>query len=432
VSATVSGGSGLSRREHSVERLRRLGGILGGCPTGPDVDWADIADLARRQGVSPLLYWWLAEGAIDGEGGPHVPQEVLDGLRADLHAATAQGMLGEQQLATVLAALTQAEVPALLVKGAALGSFYPDAALRPYSDIDILVPQAQLGAAERALNELGYQGFASKGWWLDHFHHLPPMVREGDRLPVELHWRVDYQEEKGRLPVHDLWARAVRWKIHGETALRLDSVDMVLYLCRHAVVQHRVYGAFRALCDLVHVTEGWGDSEWKALARRAKDYELARPVYLVLVLVEQILNRAIPAQVMEALRPPGWVPGPDELTQQLMGSDGDTSARISVGAVQATANGPVADQWQHLMRSLFLPREGMAMVYDIPVDSPQIWLAYFWRPIDLLKRYGLSAWRTLRGEREAQAAWRREVWLERWLLGVPDQDEASVEPPHDA
>ena len=94
-----------------------------------------------------------------------------------------------------------------------------------------------------------------------------------------------------------------------------------------------------------------------------------------------------------------------------------------VGAVQAATEGPFAARLQHLMGSLFLPRAGMAMVYDLPADSPRIWLDYLWRPIDLLRRYGLSAWRTLRGERGAQAAWQREVWLERWLRSDEQLDE---------
>jgi hypothetical protein len=276
---------------------------------------------------------------------------------------------------------------------------------------------------------LGYQSHASQGWWLDHFHHLPPMVQDGGGLAVELHWRLDYEEAKGRLPVDDLWARAAPWTIQGQTALRLDMVDMVLHLCRHAVVQHRVHGAFRALCDLVQVTEGWGDAEWEALARRAADYGMARPVYLMLVLVEQVLNRPVPAWTMEALRPAGPIWGPEELMRQLMGSGGDSPAPVSVGAVQAAAGGPTAVKLRYLLRSLFLPRDGMAMVYDIPPDSPRIWLAYLWRPIDLLRRYGLSAWRALRGEQGAQAAWRREVWLERWLRAVPDLVEAEEERP---
>lgn len=427
---SAPGDSDASRRDEPVERLLRLGRILAGCPGAPDEDWAGIAGLAKGQGLSPLLFWRLREGASADGQGQGVPGEVMDELRADLYAAAAQGLLAEQQLVMVLAALSEEKVPAMVVKGAALGAFYPDAALRLYGDIDIMVPEVQLGSAERALNRLGYQSYASQGWWLDHFHHLPPMVQDGGGLAVELHWRLDYEEEKGRLPVDDLWARAAPWTIQDQTALRLDMVDMVLHLCRHAVVQHRVHGAFRSLCDLVQVTEGWGDAQWEALARRAVDYGLARPTYLMLVLVEQVLNRAVPARTMEALRPAGPISGPRELMRQLMmRSGGDRPAPVSVGAVQAAVGGPPAAKLRHLMRSLFLPRDGMAMVYDIPPDSPRIWLAYLWRPIDLLRRYGLSAWRVLRGEQGAQAAWRREVWLERWLRAVPDLDEADDERP---
>jgi hypothetical protein len=59
----------------------------------------------------------------------------------------------------------------------------------------------------------------------------------------------------------------------------------------------------------------------------------------------------------------------------------------------------------------------MAVVYGRPVHSPRIWLAYLWRPVDLLRRYGRAAWGALRGEPAARAAWDREAWLERWLRG---------------
>ena len=146
----------------------------------------------------------------------------------------------------------------MVVKGAALGTFILTRLCGLYGDLDIMVPEAQLDMAERALNGLGYHCFASKAWWLDRLHHLPPMVSESGGLLVELHWRLDYQEEKGRLPADDLWARAVPWTVHDQPALRLDAVDAVLHLCRHAVVQHRAYGAFRSLCDLAQVTQDWG------------------------------------------------------------------------------------------------------------------------------------------------------------------------------
>ena len=409
--------------DESIDGLRRLGRILTSVPADPDTDWASIVGLARRQRVAALLFWRLRQWKSHQDGVAGVPQEVMDQLRPDLHAAAAQMVLAEQQLASVLGALSGVDVPVMVIKGAATASFYPDPALRLYGDIDIMVAKAQLGLAEQALNSLGYECFASKAWWLDHFHHLPPMVSEGGGLLVELHWGLDYQVEKGRLPAQDLWARAVPWTVQGQPTLQLDAIDAVLHLCRHAVVQHRVYGAFPSLCDLAQITEGWGRGVWETLGQRALDYELARPVYLMLVLAEQMLNLEAPAGVLSRLRPPGNLPEPEELMRRLMRSEGATPARVSLGAVQAATEGPLAARLRHLVGSLFLPRAGMAMVYRIPADSPWLWLCYLWRPVDLLWRYGLSIWRALSGERRAQAVWQREVWLERWLRAdhLPDE-----------
>ena len=224
----------------TIDRLRRLGRILAGHDSGPDADWASMAELARSRGVSPLLFWQLGQGTSDATPEQAAPLEVVSDLREDLYTAAAQGIRAETQLSRVLGALSRAGIPAIVVKGAALGAFYPDPALRLYGDIDIMVRRAHLDAAEQALNAVGYRCFASKGWWLQRFHHLPPMVNDAGGLLVELHWRLDYEVEKGRLPAEDLWARAVGWTVRDQQALRLDAVDAALYLCRHAVVQHRV------------------------------------------------------------------------------------------------------------------------------------------------------------------------------------------------
>jgi len=290
-----------------------------------------------------------------------------------------------------------------------------------------MVQRHRLDAAEQALNALGYRCFASKGWWLQRFHHLPPMVNDAGGLLVELHWRLDYEEEKGRLPAGDLWARAVPWMVRDQPALRLDAVDATLYLCRHAVVQHRVHGAFRSLCDLVQLTRGWSEAEWGTLSRRAQRYGLTRPVYLMLTLGKETLDLAVPAATLSALRPSSSFPQAEELVQFLIGLSDAVSTQVSAGAVHAAADNSLAARLNHLLHSLFLPRDAMAMVYGIPPGSPRILLAYLWRPIDLLGRYGLSALRMLRGERVARAAWQREVWLERWLRGEALQGGADVD-----
>lgn len=405
------------REEESVAGLRQLGQVLAGAPTGPGTDWRGLAHLARRRSVSALLLWQLGQGQGHSQMRYDVPREVMDGLREDLYTAVARGALADRQLAAVLGALSRAGVPAVVVKGAALGTYYPDPALRLYSDIDIMIGRERLEAAERALNDLGYRCLASRGWWLDRFHHLPPMASDSGAFLVELHWRLDYEEEKGRLPAEDLWARAVPWTVRGRPALRLDTVDEALYVCRHAVVQHKVRGAFRALVDLARVVESWGEEEWEELVQRSLDYRLERSVFLMLALTRELLDLEVPAAVMSALRPSGPVPPSEELVQRLMGAGGVTSTHVSAGAVRAAVEGSLGARLRNLVQQLILPRAGMAMVYGIPADSPRIWLTYLWRPIDLLGRYGRTAWRALRGESEAQSAWQREVWLERWLRG---------------
>lgn len=389
--------------------LRVLGRLAMGASSETAADWDVLATLARRQGVAPLLFWRLVRGR-QSDSKTALPEAVREALRRDFFVSAARAMAAEHQLSRVLRALAEARVPAVVVKGAAAGAFYPDPALRAYGDLDLLVPLAQVKQAEAALNGLGYCCSKPAAWWLEHGHHLPPMICGGNRLAVEIHWRLDSEELPGRLPVEDLWARVEPWSVKGQPALRLEAVDAVLHLCLHAVVHHHAHVNLRALCDVAQVVAEWKRSEWDALTQRALNYGLARPVYLMLILLDQALGLAAPPDVMEALRPPG-APLPDDLAERLLAPAGEASP-VPMAVVQARAKETPAARVRHLLWHLFLPRDGMAVVYGIPADSPRIWLAYLYRPFDLLRRYGRGMWDALRGRR---AAWEREVWLERWV-----------------
>lgn len=428
----VAGGRGektVVLREGGGDGLRALGRLLMGLRPSPGLDWEAIEGLAWRHGLAALMYWRLDESEDGWDG---VPEVIRDGLRDAFYAAAARAMVAERLLAEALKVLAAAEVPVLLVKGAALGAFYPDPALRAYGDFDIMVSQAQLDRVEQVLNGLGYRCYSPKAWWSKQHQHMPPMVSGDGWLMVEVHWRLDREEVLGRLPAEDLWARAVPWSVAGQPALQLEIVDAALHLCRHAVVQHRLRLGLRPLCDLAQVTGGWDQAEWQVLSRRAMRYGLERSVYLMLVLAEQVLGLAVPPHVMSALRPFHGESVPEDLGENLLHLGDSQTLSVPVAAVQAGAKGTRRAQLRHLLWHLFLPRDGMAVVYDVPADSPRIWLMYLRRPADLLRRYGRSAWDALRGEGAARAAWAREVWLERWLRGEsetggPDGVEQSSE-----
>ncbi len=418
----VKGEQSLPSAAGDHDRLVALSQLLAGLPPLPDLDWETVSGLAGRHGVSPLLFWILDEEGGDPNGASRVPGVVRERLRRDYYGAAALGLLAEWELARMLRALVAAEVAVLVLKGAAVADFYPDRGLRLYGDADLLVPQTQIDRAEEVLSELGYRYSQSRDWYVEHLNHLPPMSSDERVLTVELHWRLDHGQAVGRLPVEDLWARAVPWLVGGQAAFRLEDVDMVLHLCRHAVVQHRLELGLQPLCDLVQVTQGWGLGEWERLAQRAVEYGLVRPVYLMLILTKQALGLAPPAEVMSFLQPSGGAPLPDDLGEWLNRSGHGRSVAVPRAVVLAWAQGSLGARLRHLLWHFFLPREGMSVVYDVPANSPRIWLTYVWRPVDLLRRYGRSSWGALCREGAARAAWAREAWLERWLRVEGSQD----------
>jgi len=408
------------RREASrpgEEELRALGHLLMGRPPEPAADWEAVVDLARRHAVAPLLYWQLKARAQDRDRTEEGPAVAVQELRDNFYAAAARAIVAERQLAGALKALSEAEVEVVVVKGTAVAVAYPDPALRVYSDLDLLVEEAALDRAEAALEKAGYHYSQPRAWWLAHFKHLPPMSSEEGPLPLELHWRLDDEGTTGRLPVEDLWQRAVPWAVGGQPALRLEAVDAALHLCRHAAVQHRLHLGLRPLCDLAQVTAPWSPADWDTLADRAADYGLARPVYLLLTLMGEVLGRPAPAKVLLALRPAGDAGLPAGVAGRLLRLEDDPAAAVPPSMVWAQGREGQPGRLRDLLGHLFPPREGLAAVYGVPADSPRIWLTYLRRPADLLRRYGRAGWGMLRGNPASRQAWERETWLQRWLRG---------------
>jgi hypothetical protein len=321
-------------------------------------------------------------------------------------------------------------VPAVVVKGPAVAAYYPEPALRAFGDLDLLVPIDQLGLAEAALNGLGYYCSKPREWALDHHFHLPPMASEGDILTVDLHWRLDDPERVGCLPTADLWAHSEVWSIRGSRTARLEDVDQVLHLCRHAMVQHLGRLGLQPLCDLVLITGSWGAAEWQTLVQRAEEYGLQRAVGFALLLAQSALVMELPEGVLAELGTPSGDSESLDLAQRFLTLDTTrTAVPVSAQAVRARRQGALPKQVSYLLRRMFPGPEGMSALYGIPTNSPRIWLTYLRRPVDLFRRYGRSAADALRGDPGVRAAWGREAWLEHWLsedVGNREQESSTT------
>jgi hypothetical protein len=116
--------------------------------------WEALGAQAGRLGVEGLLLRHLQ----DPDLGKWVPGPLASALEAG-HRRTALRTLRLQGLLhRALPALASAQIPVILLKGASLAHrIYPDPALRPMSDVDILIRPGDRARAWDGLTALGFR-----------------------------------------------------------------------------------------------------------------------------------------------------------------------------------------------------------------------------------------------------------------------------------
>ena len=176
-------------------------------------------------------------------------------------------------VADVAGAMAQAEVPFLVLKGAALAHLvYADPRLRPMRDVDLLIRKADAG---RAIDVLMRCGFRPGGTAVPaRHHHVRGMARttEGATVTIELHHelmvRTPFVEPRG---YDDVIRRSQPFVWGGMTCQTLGREDMLWHVYAHAFVINTLRpGAIRLLsvADLAHTAEAWIDEiDWARLRR---------------------------------------------------------------------------------------------------------------------------------------------------------------------
>jgi hypothetical protein len=152
-------------------------------------DLGRLLSAAAHHNVLGFVHRAMESGRLEAPA--PTARRVADTVaRAAVHSA-----LLRRQLPAVASALAQAGgAPAVIVKGPAIGDrYYAEPALRPYADLDVMVPRAALGAAVAALGERGFEPLLEfrDGYAERHGHDIHMRARVGSRpIDVELHWRI--------------------------------------------------------------------------------------------------------------------------------------------------------------------------------------------------------------------------------------------------
>jgi hypothetical protein len=339
-------------------------------------DWGVTLAKAEREGVAPLLYWSLRE-----RGGA-VPAAPLESLRLAFLKNLGRTAQVYRELEPFLAELRRSGLRAALTKGGRLAlDVYPDAALRPFWDVDFIVHPDDWDGIRRILGGLGFREAGAPGPALDWTYS--PYFRKGSIFlefhahPLGLHFPC---------PAEDgFWSSAGRLQVRGTEAMVLPAENELCYLCVHA--QQHSYERLIWLADIARLA-GRPGLDWDWVCRIARDERIRGPVYYGLYLAGSLWPGSVPAGPLDELRP-GAI---------------ETAGLRLLWPLSSAAGRPAAEPWPYYMPSLFSlwerrdpglaartvgqiffpPRVWLAAATGVPAGSPRLYGRYverIFRPV---------------------------------------------------
>jgi hypothetical protein len=217
------------------------------------LDWSMLLARAAFNYAVPLLRYNLAQGGLLTS----LPEIAQRQLEADCQTWAARHLACVYEAERLCAALAQAGISAIPLKGAALmlGGYYPQAGLRPAVDLDLLVEPSRIAEAERVAQDCGYDVLPGRTLarprqrLANELNHAA--VRRGPNgLLLELHTRAFHHVRTGRdFGFAEINARA---QAATNTPVRLPaSADLALHLVHHTLVDLQSTPAIlRTLADL--------------------------------------------------------------------------------------------------------------------------------------------------------------------------------------
>ena len=271
-------------------------------------------DLLIRQARAAGLLGKVGALALDHGLAPDLPVPVWHALEAGLAFADRQALAVHHELKLLDQALAGLGMPVLVLKGAAyVAAGHPAAAGRLMSDIDILVPKSSLGPVEAALMLTGWVSALrdpyDQRYYRQWMHELPPMthIRRGTSLDVHH----NLLPETGRIRTLPDKVIEDSLPLPGMRCLRVPSqLDLILHSAAHLMHEGKWDHGLRDLSDLYTLISKQADEDGfgRALAERARQLNLERPLYHALAHLQRVFGLSLagtfvtePGRLVQAL-----------------------------------------------------------------------------------------------------------------------------------
>lgn len=259
-----------------------------------DIANSELLNMVVEEGVHGLI-WQRMISTPDLK----LNRDMGESLTARLHEMELRYMRTRHTCGRILVTLDQADISVICMRGMAVAEkLYGDqAALRPQSDIDLLLHESRMLDAKQALWDIGfrpdpkYRNIYFRGDISIDLHHEP--------LGIE---RIQTWQYLTPLRIEDFLKYAETGVLADEKALLLHPRVNLPYLCFHAM-KH----SFERLIWLYDIAllanEIDEQNGWDEILDGIREYRLERPCFYALSYVKEHLDASVSEDLLEKIRP---------------------------------------------------------------------------------------------------------------------------------
>ncbi len=337
------------------------------------VRWDALLRKARLHGLT--LFVHRAIGADEG-----VPRDVRGQLSAQARAAAARACVLTAELLKLVGELGGRGIPALAVKGPALGALvYGAGSCRQFGDLDVLVPRRDFPAACDLLRAQGYRPYFplpdDPAALFARCEHA--FVRPRGEVCIDLHWALLEEYFGAARDPASLWDRSVPVALGGGRVRTPAPEDALLHLCVHGAGHN--WRRLDWVADVAGLGRVLSEPEWFDLLARAKRLGARRMLLLGIRVAAWTYGLEMPAVLEHAI-------------------DADrTATALAVRACRRLFDEDAAPGRQspgYLLRALDRAGDRARLLWK-RVSTPPAWvrrrsrpvLAHALRPLQLLKEH---------------------------------------------
>ena len=262
-------------------------------------DWEAILQAASEHSLLPIFC-----RNIEEYGGEALPSSLRRRFSEEFLRNSCRNLALTAELFGVLEALESHGVCATPYKGPVLAAqAYGDAAMRQFSDLDIIVPQRQIVAAHDALLARGFCPVIGGVEPQAGARQVPGQYayQNHTQTLVELHTELTLRYFPRGLDLTKLVERREPVQIAGRRVLTFSPEDTLLLLCVHG--SKHFWERLGWIADIAALTRASRRPvDWAIVMERARKWGIRRMVLLGASLAEQLFDTPLPDEVVDYLK----------------------------------------------------------------------------------------------------------------------------------